>query len=190
MNKNRKALVIFIAFVVIISYFLHQYYSDNYSNEGIFNHVTNRDGYSLTIKQEQVPVEFFVEPEWISFSEDERKELKIKVFENYHTVIVIDNVWNRGNDIYFSFHTTIKMKYKRGEFLYNGIFNEDGTFTSPSRGEIILYDKDQNHISFGQHGYGPGADFSFGIQPEEQQYIQNGFYVKYTGYMLYGYSRK
>ncbi|MNP65732.1 hypothetical protein D3C76_1613540 [compost metagenome] len=82
------------------------------------------------------------------------------------------------------------MNYQRGEFLYNGIFNEDGTFSSPSHGEIILHDKDQHNIDFGQHGYGPGADFSFGIQPEDQKRIQNGFDVKYTGYILYGYSKK
>ncbi|NOU98619.1 hypothetical protein GC097_01075 [Paenibacillus sp. LMG 31457] len=74
--------------------------------------------------------------------------------------------------------------------MYNGIFNEDGTFSTPSPGEITIYDKDRNKIPLGQHGYGPGADFSFGIQPQDQKLIQNGFYIKYTGYILYNYSKK
>jgi hypothetical protein len=188
MNNRQKVFVISLALIFIIC-IIYRYYTLNYSNEGILNNVTSRDGYSLTLKQEQVPIEVYIKPDWISFNPDDGKELNIKLLEMHNTNINLDNVLNRGNDIYFSFHSTFNMKYNNGEFLYNGLFNEDGSFSSPT-GEIIVYDKDRNKIPIGQIGYGPGADFSFGIQPQDQKLIQNGFYVRYTGYILYDYSKK
>lgn len=189
MNKRQKVFTISITIILII-FSLYGYYHLNYSSKGILNNVTNRKGYSLFIQQEQVPIEIYIKPEWISYNTNEQKKLGIKVLDIYNTNIILDNVWNRGNDIYFSFHATFNMKYGSGEFLYNGIFNEDGTFSCPSSGKILLYDKIHKMIATGQTGYGPGADFSFGINPEEQMNIKNGFYVTYTGYILYGYSKQ
>lgn len=141
------------------------------------------------MQQEQVPIEVFIDPEWIPFQEDERKELNMKLLELHDTTLYLTDVWNRGQDIYFSFHTENHMDYERGEFLYNGVFNEDGTFTSPSVGGITLYDKENNSLAIGQTGYGPDADFSFGISIQDQELIKKGFYVKYTGYILYDYSK-
>lgn len=45
-------------------------------------------------------------------------------------------------------------------------------------------------FSVGQTGTGPEASFSFGIRPEEQELISEGFYVKYDGYNLYAYSKR
>ena len=81
------------------------------------------------------------------------------------------------------------MKYKTGELLYNGFLNEDGTFTSPS-GELKLYDQNMNEFPVGQIGTGPGSSFSFGIQPEEQKLISEGFYVMYSGFNVYKYNKR
>jgi hypothetical protein len=189
MNTRRKLFAVTLVLVAMVLMF-YRYYSLKYTEQAILDNVTSRDGYALVNQQEQVPIEVFIKPEWIPFKPNEQKELYKKLLETHNTTILLNNVWNRGNDIYFSFHAEFNMKYKAGEFLYNGIFNEDGTFSTPSPGEITIYDKDRNKIPLGQQGYGPGADFSFGIQPQDQKRIQNGFYIKYTGYILYNYSKK
>lgn len=178
---------IVIVLFIIVSY---RYYTNNFTNSGILKKVTNQDGYSLSIQRKQIPIEIFVKPNWIPFHQKERKDLNKTLLEKHSTNIVLDNTWNRGNDIYFSFHATFDMHYRKGEFLYNGVFNDDGSITSPSIGKITLFDKERNSFPTGQIGYGPGADFSFGVQPKDQKFIKDGFYVKYTGYILYNYSKK
>lgn len=188
MKKRKKILFIFLISAISII-FIFKFYTLNFTNEGIINNVIKLEGYSLSLKTEKIPVEIFIKPEWIAFNQDERKALNIKVLEISNTNIILDNVWNRGNDIYFSFTTTYNMEYKAGEFLYNGLFNADGTFTTSS-GNMKLFDKNMNEFSVGQTGTGPKAAFSFGVQPEEQDFMSEGFYVKYNGYNLYSYSRK
>lgn len=185
--KNKVLLIIFLTSILI--YLGYDQYTAFYSDKGILNHVIQRDGYSLALKSERLPIEIFIKPEWIAFGPDERKELKIKVFETNHTSIYLDQVWNRGNDIYFSLHTTFEMNAAGGDFLYNGIFNEDGTFTTLNFDDIVLYDTNKDNIGVGQTGNGPNADFSFGIEPQNQKLIQEGFYVKYSGFNLYEYAK-
>lgn len=188
-NKRNRSWVIalVIVFVIIVGY---RNYMEHFSDAGILDKVTQRDGYSLTIKQEQIPIEVFIEPEWIPFNSDERKKLDIKLLELHDTTIYLDNVWNKGEEIYFSFHTKHRMHYRSGEFLYNGVFHNNGRFSFPSPGKTFLYDKERNHIPLGGYGEGPDADFSFGIRTEDQHLIDNGLYVKYTKFILYGYKKK
>ncbi|SFB04439.1 hypothetical protein SAMN05216312_103167 [Cohnella sp. OV330] len=189
LRRNLLAAAFALVVAILISY---SYYNQHYSEKAILAHVTSRDGYRLDMIQEQVPIEVFIKPEWIAFQPDERKDLEISLVQAHHTTILLDDVWHRGkfaNDIYFSSHAVFNLKFKSGEFLYNGVFHENGSFSSPSPGEITIYDINKNKIPVGQLGFGPGADFSFGISLEDQKRIENGFYVKYTGYMLYHYSK-
>ncbi|GIO91063.1 hypothetical protein [Paenibacillus lactis] len=186
---KRKNIVLVLLILSVIVILIYRSYTINFTNEGIINKVIDRDGYSLSLETKQIPVEIFIKPEWIAFNLDERKELKIPLLEMHNTNILLDNVWNRGNDIYFSFTTTFHMKYKAGKLLYNGFLNEDGTFTSPA-GELKLYDQNMNEFPVGQIGTGPGSSFSFGIQPEEQKLISEGFYVMYSGFNLYNYYKR
>ncbi|MFX3631475.1 MAG: hypothetical protein ACE3L7_20040 [Candidatus Pristimantibacillus sp.] len=123
MNSRRNwfAIILVIVALVLICY---RYYSLNYSEQAILDNVTSRDGYTLVNQQEQVPIELFIKPEWIPFKRNEEKTLNENLFESHNTIILLTNIWNRDNDIYFSFHAKFNMKYKMEEFLYNGIFNE------------------------------------------------------------------
>lgn len=186
--KRKTALILMVFAVVVIGY---QYYYSNYTDTGIFDNVIKRQGYTLKQIKKPVSVELFIKPEWIPFKSDEQKKLTIKLIEKNSTNVFVDNVLNRGNDIYFNFHTTFNMKHNNGEFLYNGVFNDDGTFTTyGSPYDFILYDKNGNKIDVGQTGDGPNADFSFGVNPENQELLRDGFYVKYSGFILYEYSKK
>lgn len=188
LKRSLLAAAIALAVAILIGY---SYYNRHYSGKAILDHVTSQEGYKLDMIQEQVPFEIFIKPEWIAFQPDERKAPGIILVQTHQTTILLDDVWHRGKfakDIYFSFHAVFNLKFKSGEFLYNGVFHDNGSVSSPT-GEITLYDRNKNKIPIGQLGFGPGADFSFGISLEDQKRIENGFYVKYTGYMLYHYSK-
>ncbi|GMQ57243.1 hypothetical protein AN1V17_16380 [Vallitalea sediminicola] len=188
MRRKIIMSVILILLIIILGY---KHYINNYSNEGIFNNVTDRNGYILNQVQESVKVKLFIKPEWIPFNSDEIIEMNEKLLEVHSTNIILSRVWNRGNDIYFSFETTYNMNYSKGEFLYNGTFNENGTFSWVSKMDgIKLYDKRQKIFEKGQHGRGPNSAFGFGIEPESYKDIEEGFYIDYTEFILYKYIKK
>jgi hypothetical protein len=175
--------------MVIIFVGIFFYYRSHYTNAAILKNSTGRKGYSLSISKEAVNIELFIKPEWIPFNSNIPKNLNVKLSETNNSNIILDQVWNRGNDIYFSFDTSYNLDYNKGEFLYNGIFNQDGTFSWNSNLDALsVYDSLNNTIKIGQTGFGPNSAFSFGIQPEQYDRIRDGFYVKYSGMTLYRYS--
>jgi hypothetical protein len=113
-----------------------------------------------------------------------------KLLELYSTNIFLNHIENTGNEIYFSFHITYSMDYNNGRFIYNGILNENGTFTFVTTyEELMLYNNNQTKIKEGQSGSN-SRFISFGILPENFKYIKDGFYVEYSGFNLYEYIRK
>jgi len=164
------------------------FYNGNYSNNGIFKNVTQRDGYTLNLIKNDEIVEFFVKPEWIPLNSEKETKFDIELLHKDNTNIFLDKVWNRGNDIYFNFDTTYNMKYDKGSFMYNGIFNEDGTFTTNgSNNDYYLYNKDGEKVGVGQTGQGPNSSFGFAISSENYNLIRDGFYVEYSGFYIYEY---
>jgi hypothetical protein len=185
--KRKMSLVIITLFTISVGIFL--YYRSHYTNTAILKNSTSRKGYSLNISKEAVDIELFIKPEWIPFDSNKRKNLNLKLNERNNSNIILAQVWNRGNDIYFSFDTSYSLDYYKGEFLYNGIFNQDGTFSWNSNLDALSVYESLNHpIKIGQTGLGPNSAFSFGIEPEQYDRIRGGFYVKYSGMTLYRYS--
>lgn len=188
MKRKITFTVIICTLIILLSY---KYYYVNYSDQGILEKVINKKGYSLNQVQEPISIKLFIRPEWIPFTPDQKLLLNEQLAKIHSTDIILDNIWNRGNDIYFSFRTTYELAYQGGELLYNGVFNEDGSFSWSSRIDgIILYDENGTRISVGQKGSGPESDFSFGIEPEDYEIIKNGFYVEYNDFVLYQYALK
>ena len=165
------------------------YYINHFTSAAILKNVINREEYSLDTRKEPIDIELFIKDEWIPFDSDKPMNLNVKLCEEHNTDIILTQVWNRGTDLYFTFDTSYHLNYKNGEFLYNGYFNEDGTFTSNSNvDDFFIYNLENESIKLGQKGVGPNSSFSFGILPEEYDKIRNGFYVKYSGMILYAYS--
>ena len=164
------------------------YYTNHFTNNAILHNITNGKGYSLDILKEPIEIELFIKPEWIPFDSNEPMNLNLKLCELNNTNIILSQVWNRGNDIYFSFDTSYDLNYREGEFLYNGYFYEDGTFSLNSNSnDFLVYDLENESIDLGQRGFGPNSAFSFGIEPVKYDKIRNGFHMKYSGLILYSY---
>lgn len=186
--KKKIPLIVMGILIIFIGIGVY-YYINHFTSMAILKNASNREGYSLNIRKEPVEIELFIKPEWIPFDSDKPKNYNVKVCENNNTDIILTQVWNRGNDIYFTFDTSYHLNYKKGEFLYNGLFNDDGTFTSNNNtNDFLVYNLESESINLGQKGIGPNSSFSFGIQPEEYDKIRNGFYIKYSGMILYSYS--
>lgn len=187
---TRGRIAIFIAIIVLVIFRGYHFYFDNYSDKGILENVTSRTGYTLNLVKESESVEFFIEPEWVPFNEDEKKELDIVLTTKNNTNIILTEVWNRGNDIYFSFDTSYNMDYNQGTFMYNGLFNEDGTFSTFGIIDAFdIHNLKNEKVEVGQTGRGPNSAFSFGINPENYELIKDGFNVDYSGFLLYEYYR-
>jgi hypothetical protein len=68
------------------------------------------------------------------------------------------------------------LNYTKGEFLYNGLFHEDGTFTANSNiNDFLVYNLSGESINLGQHGFGPNSSFSFGIEPKNMKKYEMDF---------------
>ncbi|WP_331701009.1 hypothetical protein [Paenibacillus sp. IITD108] len=186
MKKRPLYIALLMLVLFYAGYVSYEYFSDN----RILSNVLKRDHYTIT-KKDNIKIDLAIKPEWIPFDTEEPQELNIKIAETHNTNILLQQVWNRGNDIYFSFHTTYNLDFYNGSFLYNMLINDDGTYTSRgSYNDLRLTDLQGNAIQLGQTGAGPGSDFSFGIEPGEYEKIKNGFNVSYSGLILYEYSRK
>ncbi|QUH29616.1 hypothetical protein [Vallitalea guaymasensis] len=170
--------------------FGYKYYCYNYSNEGILENVINRNGYILNKINEPVSIKLFVKPEWIPYNSIKEVDLGEKLLELHSTDIILNNIKNTGNNIDFSFQTKYSLKFNSGTFIYNGILNENGTCTLiTTYKNLILYDKNKKQIQLGQCGSN-SKGFSFSIIPENYKYIEEGFYVEYSGFILYEYIKK
>lgn len=187
MTKRIRLSIILFGCCVLMGYLI---INEKYSNDGILENVTKRDGYTLTLIKNNENVEFYIKPEWIPFDSTNEKEYDIELTNKNNTNIILDQVWNRGSDIYFNFDTTYNMDYYQGSFMYNGIFNEDGTFsTSGSYTDYYVYNNNDKKIDVGQTGQGPNSMFGFAINPENYELIKDGFYVKYSNFNLYEYNK-
>ncbi|WP_127582008.1 hypothetical protein [Paenibacillus koleovorans] len=184
----KRRVYIIIGVVLYAAFSSYQFYKADYSDQGIMEHVIHREGYSLSLQQQNIPIELWIQPEWIAFGKDERKEPNVILLEQHGTKIILSDVWNRGNDIYFSFTTSYDLGYKGGQFLANFLANDNGTFTSGT-GEIVLTDKSGQRIPTGQYGEGPNSDFSFGVNPKDQALIGEGIKVQYSGFYFYHYQK-
>ncbi|NGM83768.1 hypothetical protein G5B47_15205 [Paenibacillus sp. 7124] len=191
MKKRSLIIILVISFLLYGGYQGYEYYNDHFVDQRIIQNILERNHYAITKKDTAVKLDLSIKPEWIPFETEKPQNLNIKIAESHNTNILLQQVWNRGNDIYFSFHTTYDLNFNKGKFLYNMLLNDDGTYTTKGSPEDFqLTDLHGSQIQIGQTGYGPGSDFSFGIDPSEYERIRNGFNVRYSGMILYEYSRK
>lgn len=182
--KRKVAIVFFFIGVYILGFITYNFFN---TDKAIFNRVINANGYTIQHIGQTDPLEYFINPEWIPLEKDVKLNVNEKLIESHNTTIVLDEVWNRGEDISFSFHLTFDMNQKEGDFLNTFILNQDGSSTSIST-HIMLYDVQHNEIE--TNGIGVGlSNFSFGINDENLDKIRDGFHVVHPGLQLHDYSK-
>lgn len=183
--KRKFVFVIVLTGVYILGFLTYNFFN---TDKAIFNRVISMNGYTIQHNGKTDPLEYFIKPEWIPSKQGEKLSVNERLIELHNTSIVIDEVWNRGNNISFSFHLMFDMNHNGGEFLNTYISNEDGTSTSGSS-QIMIYDKQQKEIASNGTGVGPGPSFSFNINKENLDLIRDGIHVVHSGLQLHEYSK-
>lgn len=184
--KRKVAIVFVFAGIYILGFLTYNYFN---TDKAIFNRVINANGYTVQHIGQSDPLEFFVKPEWISLEKDVKLNVNEKVIESHNTTIVLDEVWNRGEKISFSFHLTFEMNQNEGDFLYNYTVKKSSIISSTSHKDIVLFDKKHKEIEKNGTSKGPETSFSFNINKENLDFIRDGFYVVYHGLQLHEYSK-
>ncbi len=185
-KTNRWVKIISSILIIgLVSMIGLKYYQLNYADRGIYKKVTERNGYTL-IKKDPVDIEFYIKSEWIKDKEKKEKIINKKVAVENNTIILLNKVVNRENDIYFLFNISPKMNYEKGNFIANVTFNEDGSITTVSN-QIELYNDEQQGINIVQSGNGAKSNFGFAISNEDYDKIKDGFFVKNSNFSLYQY---
>ncbi len=183
--KRKVAIVFVFIGVYILGFITYNLFN---TDKAIFNRVINANGYTFQHIGTIDSLEYFIKPEWIPSEKDKKIRVNEKLIESHNTTVVLDEVWNRGEDISFSFHLTFNMNQKEGEFLNTYISNVDGSSTSGST-HLMLYDIQHNEIVTDGAGEGPGPFFSFDINKEKLDFIRDGFHVVHNGLQLHEYSK-
>lgn len=186
MTKKTKILysATIIGFLMIFTG-LAFIYLDKYSKKGIYNNVLNQNGYEIYEIQKPIYFSAYIESAWIPTlnptKDNEVIELNKEINKIGDVSIIIESIMNRGNDIYFNFDATPYITYEKGEFLYNSIFNDDGTATSYNNYPSFIIQNNRNmKVDIGQNGYGPMSKFSFGVNIDNYDLISDGFTLEYN----------
>lgn len=184
MNPRTKAILLTLLTGVTV-FLIFIFIKANYFEVTLDSIVSNKN-YKITEIEKNVTMSFFVGPELISNNNTKGNN---KVFEINEHQILLDSVIDRNSDIYFSFHTNLKLSKKKGSFIHPGVLGSNRLFSTPTE-EIKLFTTDNEIIKMTQVGFGPSSDFSFGIEKSEEDTIMNGFIVQFNGFSHYNYNLK
>jgi len=185
--KKIHSILFFLLLFIMAGVFI---YNENFSEDAVKERIINQEGYIIKLQKESVPTEFFIKPEWISFTSEEPQTIDQVVFKDDQTNVVLMEVWNRGNDIYFSFGSEYKLDRQSGDLLVNYIISPDGFSSTSGMNDVLLFDVNHNEIPHGQWGSGPAEQFGFGVNPEQYDAIKEGFFVQYYLYNKYSYKKE
>ncbi|MDQ0899939.1 hypothetical protein [Paenibacillus sp. V4I7] len=186
-------LIVVLVFIIIIfssTFFIAKQYNSNLQQP--YDVFLNKK-YVIKEINNPVPFEFFINPQWIPFDTTKPKNINLNLITTNNTTIVLQQIWNRGEfgkDIYFSFHVKYHPFINQGDFLSNKIFTSDGDYRDNiSFDHFTISDLNHKAINISQIGEGPNSDFSFGINSDQFNEIRNGFYLTYSGMVLYEYEK-
>lgn len=161
---------------------------------GGISHVTQED-YHLEMLDDSFTMKFFVHPNWIPLEEGQELMPNELMYVAYNTHYYIEWAINRanfGNDVLFHFSAVNLINEDAGTFITHLKIEEDGRTSSGGCGFSCfkVFDKNMDEVEMGQRGYGPGSDFTFGIDLKQMDLIKDGFYVEISGFYLYEYTSK
>ncbi|TMV50322.1 hypothetical protein FE783_12280 [Paenibacillus mesophilus] len=169
-------------------------YISYYSQESILDRVVQRNGYELYQRQQSVPFEFYLDPDWLPKTSEE-VEYHIQLGSLHNTDIILDRIISRDKSIYIGLKAVPHMKIFLGSFLYIWDIKDNNTSSSYDPiDEWQLLDKNrlplqQFTMNYGT-GEGPGNTFGIEIDKKYMELLQQGLYFKFSGFILYEYWKK
>ena len=185
MNRRKKAFYVGFACIAVIGMLYYFIFSSN----AILKNVSQYRGYTVEVSQEVVPIEMFIEPQMYNIKEGTEKTVNQVVHRQNNTSIILESVIFREDYLFFNFTTDYALPFVEGEFLYNGIFHSNGSFTTTGGGwdEYEAKTLRNEQLEIGQTGSGPNSDFGFSLYKPQLELLNEGFTIRYNGMYLYNY---
>lgn len=148
-----------------------------YWDAAIEQDILAANGYRTTIGEEYRTVNFFVKPEWVKIRSKKPQSMHDVVTRIGNSNIVLTEVRLREEvqDIYFTFTLDNKLPRLKGYFLTQNLGNASNDIKMPV---LELRGEHEQVIELGQFAQGPAQSFSFGINLEEIEALNNGFSVE------------
>jgi hypothetical protein len=189
-KRNLKIMLFSLLILLISSQWIYSYYND----EAVLNRIVNEKGFLVSLKEERVAIEFYLDPQWIPLEINEGKYLNVVIAQLNDTKVILEKIVRRETEFYISLYAKSNINRKAGEFLYLLKINEDGTFTSSTYiDEWKIYDQGGNNLlkelSFGT-GKGPDTSASIFLDNEYLDMFKEGVYINYSGFHLYEYKKE
>lgn len=161
-----------------------------FSDAAIEKRVVAQLDYDVQLVEEGISVNLFIRPEWIPQKGEERTIGDVVATLDGND-IVLGSVYYREHDIWFQFITKNQMNRNRGVMLTNHTLEPSGTLNAGQfMSDFHVKDSAGQELITGNLGVGPGFEFSFGVDLEEEARMKDGIYLTYTGYKSYTYTRK
>lgn len=160
-----------------------------YRSEAVYERIVNRDGYSVSLIKEQVSTEFYLKPEWIPERDGEENELNLVLEEKFGTRIILERVGKREDDFFIQLDAVPNPNVGSGQLLLTDYINADGSFSSGDFGNWVVTDSEGKDILGGSYGAGsgPSNQSAIFIDDSYRERFEQGAYVRFSGYNLYGY---
>ena len=187
MSKRFRVAAGLTLVLVTVGYFCFDYLLNREKNS--LTDMITSGNYRIIKEADQIDIHFFIKPEWIPFESKKPNKLNMVIAEKHNTKIILNEIWNQGDRIQFSFHSLYDLHNDNGKFLSNKMINDDGSYTNSSLfSNYQLTNLAEEKIILVGLTNGPDSQFSFDIGSVDFDKIKIGFNVKYTAMNLYRYS--
>ncbi|MDF2724080.1 MAG: hypothetical protein K0Q59_3755, partial [Paenibacillus sp.] len=182
--KWKLSFGIVLIVILIVANWLYQNRS-----EAVYERIIQQDGYTLSLVTEGISAQFFLKPEWIPKQNGEEKRLNLVIEAKFDTKIVLEKVAKREKDFYIQLNTIPYPDRSSGQLLSTNLI-ANGSFTSAGGyPKWQITDAEGRSLlgsSFGT-GDGPGNLSALFIDDADLEKFDQGAYVRFSGYNLYGY---
>lgn len=161
-------------------------------DEAVYNRIMNRQGYEVSLIQENVSTSFAIKPEWVPETIGEVNELNLVIEKKFNSTIVLESIGRRENDVYFNLNAIPSAARNSGHLLTTSIIHSNGTYSTASgapEGKWQISNENGKTITMTQYGTGdgPGNLSSIFINDEDDSLFDQDLNILFTGYNLYGY---
>lgn len=161
-------------------------------DEAVYSRIIDRQGYEVSLIQENVSTSFAVKPEWVPETIGEVNELNLVIEKKFNSTIVLESIGRRENDVYINLNAIPSTARNSGHLLTTSIIHSNGTYSTASgapEGKWQISNESGKTITMSQYGTGdgPGNLSSIIINDEDDSLFDHDLNILFTGYNLYGY---
>ena len=166
-------------------------FKHNHAKTDTYWQVVNRQGYTLKMMQDPVPVQLSLQPELLN----EMGTWNVKLLEKNNTSFILERTETSNGGITITILVQPDMQRSTGTFLSNKVFEEGGSFHYYAQSPLWkIYGGNGRQLDMDVIATGQGdRQFSFTLSENEVGEVAEsstqGLIVQYDGIVSYEYAR-